>query len=76
MSGAEVTVTVPQRGEWFVYVSDPATGAIVELGPVQVGADGTFEVDLPAGSEGSVLTVTDEREPIPTDEAFTIVSNS
>lgn len=69
-------ITVPHEGPWFVYVTEQPGGALKELGPVSPGPDGTMEVTLPPGSGGDRLTITDEREPVPTDEDYEIVSTN
>lgn len=74
LAGGTATITVPGAGPWYVFITDTATGAITERGPLTPGPDSTIEVDVPAGTEGDILTVTDEGEPIPTDEDYEIVS--
>jgi hypothetical protein len=73
VAGQGAVVTVPSAGEWHVYVTD-RNGNVTELGPVQADANGQLDVAIPASAEDGTLTVTDEREPIPTDASFSIVS--
>ncbi len=73
-AGQSATITVPHAGPWSVYVRDPQSGAITELGPLTPGADGTIEVTIPAGAGGRRLTITDEKAPVPTDADYDIVS--
>jgi hypothetical protein len=69
-----VTVTVPSRGEWYVYVRD-AAGNVTDLGPLSPGSESKFEIVIPPGSAGGQLLITDEAE-VPTERSYDIVSSS
>lgn len=73
-AGGTAVITVPSGGPWYVYIRDPDTGALTQLGPYTAGPDQTVEVALPGSSDGNRLTITDEVEPLPTDADFPIVS--
>ncbi len=74
VEGQAATVTVPHDGPWYVYVTDHATGALIELGPLNATTGHILELDVPPGTGGDTLTITDEREPLPKDADFPIVS--
>lgn len=74
VEGQAAIVTVPHTGPWYVYVTNHTTGALTELGPLTATTGSVLELDIPAGTGGDTLTITDEREPLPNDADYPIVS--
>ena len=73
VSGQGASATVPHGGDWHVFITD-ANGGVTELGPLRPDATGKLDIPVPANSDGSTLTITDEGEPIPSDISLPIVS--